>query len=189
MTMHNKKNNNITLHGSSSRTPDSGCQRITTQENDHNNKEKGIFSSIHFREFTKQYVHFISTICITFIVSTTTLANDTTPETCANEAGTVIIGAVTGQKYCMSNKSMNWWNAYAWCDGIGSTLFSMNDCKFSGTNTSICANLKNTGNDVWIWTSTPNGSTNAYGINLSSGNFGNFAVRNHPHGGYRALCH
>ena len=49
----------------------------------------------------------------------TVIADDavsTTPEMCSNGTGTIVIGAVTGHKYCKSNQRMNWWNAYAWCD-------------------------------------------------------------------------
>ena len=92
-------------------------------------------------------------MCGVVMISSGVFADDTT-ETCADGAGTVVIGAVTGHKYCRSNNKMNWWNAYAWCDAqSGRRLFSMNDCNHSGTS-SACSDLKGTG-DVCVWTSTP----------------------------------
>ena len=96
-------------------------------------------------------------------------------ETCANGAGTVITGAVTGHKYCKSNGTMNWWNAHAWCDALGRRLFDRSDCA-CGNTTADCANgkcpeLVGVGGEQWIWTSTPTptGSSYAYIVSLSSG--------------------
>ena len=93
-------------------------------------------------------------------------------ETCANGAGTVITGAVTGHKYCKSNGTMNWWNAHAWCDALGRRLFDRSDCA-CGNTTADCTNSKcpelvgiSKGH---AWTATPDGSTRAYYIDLSSG--------------------
>jgi len=81
-----------------------------------------------------------------FMISTVTLANDTTStKTCANGAGTVITGVVTGHKYCKSNVVINWWNANAWCDAQGRRLFSMDDCTYSVTGTTACADLVGVG--------------------------------------------
>ena len=62
------------------------------------------------------------------LTSSVVLAEDTTTETCANEAGTIITGAVTGHKYCLSNYYYDYWNAWAWCDAQGKRLFRMDDC-------------------------------------------------------------
>ena len=110
------------------------------------------------------------------MISTVTLAEDTTTtETCANGAGIVIEGAVADangnkHKYCRSNQQMNWWNAVSWCDALGRRLFSLDDCAFSVTSTTTCNDLKGVVvGEVWIWTSTPSGDSNAYRVNLSSG--------------------
>ena len=77
-----------------------------------------------------------------FMISTVTLANDTTTtETCADGAGEI----VTGHKYCKSNVGINWWNANAWCDAQGRRLFSMDDCTYSVTGTTACADLVGVG--------------------------------------------
>jgi hypothetical protein len=94
-------------------------------------------------------MHKILLFCGLLMTSSMTFADDATVETCANGAGTVLTGAVTGQKYCKGNKAMNWWNANSWCDGMGMKLFSLNDCACSETTANCagnhCPELKNTG--------------------------------------------
>ena len=117
------------------------------------------------------------------------LADDAPTETCANEAGTIIIGN-SGYKYCKSNERMNWWNAWAWCDELRKKLFSLDDCGCDGTvNCSgVCYELNGVGsNDVRIWTQTADGTKNASHVILSWG------AINHTYGNYRtatywALC-
>ena len=123
-----------------------------------------------------------------FMISTVTLADDTTAtETCANGAGEIVTGVVTGHKYCKSNVGINWWNANAWCDAQGRRLFSMDDCAFSSTSgTSKCHDLKGVGSDRWIWTAIPKKDFDAYVVNLSSGDIGS-GVR--LDNNYYALCY
>ena len=91
-------------------------------------------------------------------------------ETCANGAGTVITGAVTGHKYCKSNNRMDWWNAHAWCDALGRRLFSLEDCPYSVTGTTACADLVGVGGGMdYIWTATSAGTDGAYIVGLASG--------------------
>ena len=146
---------------------------------------------------TQHYICFITAVCMTLMVSMSALADDTTTETCADGAGTVIEGAVADangnkHKYCMSNNIMNWWNAVSWCDAQGRRLFSMDDCAFSSTSgTSGCPELKGIGGNQWIWTATPNGSSLAYIVTLSSGYFHGNRTRNGYDIGinYYALCY
>ncbi len=97
-------------------------------------------------------------MCGMVMLSTVALADDTT-ETCANGAGTVVVGAVTGHKYCRSNQEMNWWNAYAWCDGLDRKLVEASDCACSD-ELADCANkkcpefLKAESTDHWVHTGT-----------------------------------
>ena len=170
-------------------TLDSRVFADATHKNDR--KEKASPSKSHRdepQESIWQCIRFITAVCMTLMISTVTLAEDTTTtETCADGAGTVITGAISGRKYCKSNNIMNWWNAHAWCDALGRRLFSMNDCAFSVTSTTTCNDLKEVGG-VWIWTATPNGFSYAYNVNLSSGNVGTNYRNN---GGYYiyALCY
>jgi len=125
------------------------------------------------------------------LTSTVTLAEDTTTtETCANGAGTVITGAVTGHKYCRSNSSdMNWWNAYAWCDAMGRKLFDRANCACGNTTAdcagSICPELKGVSSGDWGWSATPNGTTRAYSVSLSSGYIGSY----YRYNDYYAICY
>ena len=123
------------------------------------------------------------------LTSTVTFAEETSTETCANGAGTVITGAVTGHKYCMSNNTMNWWNSVSWCDGVGARLFSVNDCAFSSTSdTSVCPELKGVGSG-WIWAATPKGTSDAYGLNVSLGSFGSIYFAGSRASNHYTLCY
>ena len=113
------------------------------------------------------------------LLSQPVFADDTTTtETCANGAGRVITGVVSGHKYCRSNNTMDWWNAHTWCDGLGSRLFSMNDCEHSSTNT-LCNELAGVGGNENVWTAMPKGTSLAYNVNLSSGYIGSSLRGNH----------
>ena len=112
----------------------------------------------------------------------------TTPafsETCANGAGTQVIG-VDGEIYCRSNVSMNWWSAIAWCDAANMRLVSLDRCNGKNGNISGdvgCPNFKGTGS-VSCWTSSVPSGSSAFYVNLSSG-----AVDYDSRGNYyRALC-
>ena len=111
--------------------------------------------------------------CFGLMISTTVWAEDTTSEPCANGAGTIVEGAVTGYKYCKSNNAMNWWNAYAWCDAQGKRMIELNDCA-CGNTTSDCANakcpeFKLSINNTYAWLNDINSSTVAYTMNLTQG--------------------
>ena len=86
---------------------------------------------------------FLNIIGLLFISSSIAMAEDNIPvETCANGAGTIIVGAITGHKYCKSNKTMNWWNAVSWCEGLNKRLFNFDDCKCdTTTDCRICPEL------------------------------------------------
>lgn len=93
--------------------------------------------------------------CSVCLISTMTIADDTIPETCAGGAGTINIGKITGKKYCVSNNSMNWWNANAWCDGMGMRLFHLNDCKWEyATSFSNCPEAKGFKLHQMAWTTS-----------------------------------
>ena len=115
------------------------------------------------------------------LISTVSFAEDTTTETCANGAGTVIEGAVADangnkHKYCISNKTMNWWNAVSWCDALGKKLFSLEDCGCSGTTncTDRCPELY-TKIEAYAWTATPKGENSAHFVYMTSASTNNGA--------------
>lgn len=132
------------------------------------------------------------TIAVLLTISTLALADDSiTIETCANGAGTVIIGARTGRKYCMSNAKVNWWNAHSWCDGMGRRLFSLDDCMRDEAKDvpEICGELA-VGQTLFVWSATPRGSSAAYYINLANGvNTQGYPARGGTPGLFPALCY
>lgn len=88
---------------------------------------------------------------------------------CANGAGVIVKGSVSGKTYCKSNAwGMTWWNAYAWCDALGMDMFGLEDCACSDT-VADCAGTSAGGNavgkkcpevagwreaDSWVWAKT-----------------------------------
>lgn len=126
-------------------------------------------------------------VCGLLMVSSIALAQEATTETCANGAGTVVIGKVSGHKYCKSNETMNWWNAWSWCDAQGRQSFSMDDCGCDGLKNcvGICPELVVNGSGH-VWTSTPNGTTKAEYVEISYGSI----KHNYERGwtAYYALC-
>ena len=133
-------------------------------------------------------------ICAVLFTTLVALADDITTETCANGAGTVMIGAVTGHEYCMSNKTMNWWNGISWCDAQGRRLFSLEDC---GCHEAVadCSNNRcpelNKGIDKWILTLKPFTTSTIYSVRLSNGSvfFGNNLNHRSDSSTMNALCY
>ncbi len=106
-----------------------------------------------------------------------TLAEEpgTTTTPCANGGGVVVI-ANNGQKYCLSNKSMNWFSAHAWCDAMNGTLIELGtDC--GGVST--CPNLAGIYSSDSAWMQNVPSSNLAYDVYLPSGSLNNYnASRN-----------
>lgn len=129
--------------------------------------------------------------CGMLMVFSVALAEETTPETCANGAGTVVTGTVTEHKYCMSNETMNWWNAHAWCEGLKSRLFDL-DLKNCGCNNATinckasCPDLAFGGTDTWVWTSVPYSTEQAYDVHFK---YGAVHPENNRGDIRRALCY
>ena len=89
--------------------------------------------------------------------------------------GGSIITAKDGTKFCKSDKTMNWWTAFAWCEsqGKGRKLADFAkacpDASQAPAETEgQCPNLQGKG-DVWIWSSLAQGSGSAISVKLSSG--------------------
>lgn len=87
-----------------------------------------------------------------------------------------------GMEFCRSNKDMNWWSAFTWCESIGGKLASFEHlCPSTqmiknSTNAApgACPNLTGTGSDVWGWSSTGIDNCQALDVNLSTGATANF---------------
>lgn len=125
--------------------------------------------------------------CSLLVLSSVALADDTT--TCANGAGIVVIGAVTGHKYCMSKKQMNWWNALSWCDGQDRRQFDRSDCACSDVVSncygSKCPELNGITANAgygWAWASLSSnfgvywGSGSGFGPSLGRNDTGGIAL-------------
>lgn len=93
------------------------------------------------------------------------------------EGGTEITGK-NGHVYCASNVSMNWYTAFAWCYAHGKSLATMEQIcnidetqKWDGNNgEGRCLNMVGAAQTQHVWSSISSGSTNAFYIDLSTGN-------------------
>ena len=133
---------------------------------------------------------FLMTICGFLFITSVAMADDTTVEKCANGAGTVVVGTVTGHKYCMSNNSMNWWNAYSWCDAQGRRLISLDDCGCSVEVNchNVCAEFKQMLRK-YGWTATPGDlPEDSYAVYMES-TISNFSLWPRNASGRYAMCY
>ena len=134
----------------------------------------------------------LSLICTLFILPSIAFAE----ETCANGAGKIIMGDINQKKYCLSNKTMDFWNAYAWCDAQGTSLVDLTDCSCSNT-AADCANNQcpNFVSAPYgyreVWTSAPHDTNKVKRIimatHLSNGSVGQWNKDSSGAGMY-ALC-
>jgi len=112
----------------------------------------------------------------------------------ANACGGITITGKSGKTYCLSKFKMNWYTAYAWCKDQSMDLIERDTC---GTTVGKCSelalssaeqtNITDKGGKVGsVWTNTSNTVSNAYYVNLSSGDFNGSARSNYD---LYALCH
>ena len=118
----------------------------------------------------------LALMCGMLMMSSVVFAEDTV-ETCANGAGEVITGAVTGYKSCKSNQRMNWWNAVSWCDALKRPLFDLDDCgcDWSTNCNGTCPELAKVAGYQFLWMITPASDSRAYFVNPL---FGSVASQN-----------
>ena len=122
--------------------------------------------------------------CGMLMVSSVVFADDVSVETCANEAGKVVTG-ISGHRYCMSNNSMNWWNALSWCDAQGRHLMGLDNCNHSGVDeTWNCPELIGVG-EGYVLMATSIDPSKSFRVLLSSGRILDDVRKN----GYYALCY
>ena len=128
--------------------------------------------------------------CGLLIMSSVAMAEgETAVETCAGGAGTILTGK-SGYKYCRSNKTMNWWNAYVWCDALGKRMFDLNmDCGCNSLTSCRSSCPEMVGNETDIWTMNSVDETRFYFVYAGSiiANTGNGDRSNG--GMLRALCY
>ena len=75
--------------------------------------------------------------------------------------------------YCLSDKQMNWWSAFAWCKANERPLATMDQACNNQNWSSGCANMK-ISIEKWAWTAIASGDDKAYGVGLNGG------VNTHP---------
>ena len=83
-----------------------------------------------------------------------------TTQNCNNKGGEIVQSS-TGEIYCKSISTMNWWSAYAWCEAMGGHMPSMEEM-CPGANLlrgAPCPSMNGTADH---WSKTPNGDSNVY---------------------------
>ena len=87
------------------------------------------------------------------------------------------ITAKDGTKFCKSDKGMNWWSAFAWCEsqGQGRKLADFSKMcpgvsQASANTAGDCPNLQGVSDeDVWLWSSLASSTSWSVVVNASSG--------------------
>ena len=95
------------------------------------------------------------------------------------DGGVVVEGQQNNHEYCRSSTTMPWWAAFQWCQEQGRHLVTLQEACvdwMGATGDNACPNLM-IGEDKWIWTANPNGSSGAYYVYLSSGFLYNYSSR------------
>ena len=116
-------------------------------------------------------------LCVCFVPSVIA-------ETCENNGGTLITAhaatdpgcdskTCNGKTFCKSDKAMNWWSAFTWCESQGRTLAEFSSMcpgvsQAPAGTTGDCPNLQGKG-DGWVWSSLAYSSDSAIIVHLSSG--------------------
>ena len=111
--------------------------------------------------------------------------------TCEDHGGSIIT-ANNGTKFCKSDKAMNWWSAFAWCESQNRTLAEFSKMcpdtqQYPTETTGDCPNLQELDDDVWVWSSLAWSSQSALLVNLSSGAVSRRG-RTDSYGYHHALC-
>ena len=105
------------------------------------------------------------------------------------EGGDPFEGANDGHEYCISQKTMTWWAAFAWCQHQGRHLVSLQEvCEgwHGATGDGACGNLIKSGVKAKdCWTASPSYPHDAYSVNAGTGYIYNYHYRT---GINSALC-
>ena len=106
-------------------------------------------------------------VCVCFLTMPAMAAEPT-----CNGGSTIT--AKNGTKFCKSDKAMNWWSAFTWCESQGRSLaeFSKmcpNVPQYPTNTEGECPNLQGLPEDGWVWSSLAMSNNAAIVVNLSSG--------------------
>ncbi len=95
----------------------------------------------------------------------------------ANACGGITFKGNSGADYCLSKHTMNWYSAYAWCDGQGMKLIDL--APVCGRNIGTCSELNlssdqkthitDNGGTPRGWTNTSGDNVRAWSVNLDNG--------------------
>ena len=112
-------------------------------------------------------------------------ANDPIWEAEATCVGGNLATGNNGHEYCQSNREMNWWSAYSWCEAQGMKLASAYDLcpTWDGAFEDYRCGTTN-GITPTVWTSTPHVNNEAMHFSDNRGRM------NHTYrtSNYRAAC-
>ena len=105
--------------------------------------------------------------------------------------GGSIITAKDGTEFCKSDKTMNWWTAFAWCESQNRKLADFikmcgNVSQGPSDTEGDCPNLQGVG-EGRVWSSVAYGPASALNVSLSSGAIGGEVSRKYGNGIF-ALC-
>ena len=81
-----------------------------------------------------------------------------------------------GHIFCKSDKGMNWWSAFAWCESQGRKLADTatmcpNRSPVADDTAGGCPNLQGVGDNQYVWSTLAYGGAYVAVVNLSSGSF------------------
>ena len=101
------------------------------------------------------------------------------------------ITAKNGAKFCKSDKTMDWWTAFAWCESQGRKLADFSVMcpgipQQLADKKGACPNLQGLGDNVWLWSSLTYRSSQAFFVNFSSRAVSCYGARDDRYG--FALC-
>ena len=93
-----------------------------------------------------------------------------------------------GMEFCVSNKTMNWWSAFTWCESVGGKLASFEHmCPGSQMVEGACPNLTKVG-DTTVYSNAGWSTTLAMLVTLSDGRVWNGWSPISRRGSAMALC-
>ncbi len=73
-----------------------------------------------------------------------------------------------GHVYCISNQTMNWWSAFAWCKANKRHLVTLDEACNNQSWSGGCTNMS-IGINRTAWTAIASGDSSAYYVQLSNG--------------------
>ena len=127
---------------------------------------------------------------IVFLMCVFALSAMAAEPTCEDHGGSIIT-AKDGTKFCKSDKNMNWWTAFAWCESQNRKLAEFATMcpgipQSLDNREGACPNLQGLGDNIWLWSSLAYRSGQAFFVNFSSGAVTWYGPRDDRYG--YALC-